>query len=54
MDWATELGLDSKDAPFRAVSEYDFIELRFYNYMLVIKEKLQIRLFLSKLYNFNP
>ena len=44
-DWATELGLDSKWAPFQAVSEYDIIALRFYNDMLVFEEKLQIRLF---------
>ena len=34
-DWAMEPGLDSKDASFRAVSEYDFIELRFYNLSII-------------------
>ena len=45
-DWATEPGLDTKDASFRAVSEYDFSELRFYTYTLLKKEELRIRLFL--------
>ena len=34
-DRATGLCLDSKDAPFQAVSEFDFIGFRFYKCMLV-------------------
>ena len=34
-DRATWLCLDSKDAPFQAVSEFDFIGFRFYKCMLV-------------------
>ena len=44
-DRATELRLDSKVAFFQAISEYDFIALRFSSDMFFFKEKLQIRLF---------
>ena len=44
-DRATELRLDSKDAFFQAVSEYDVGAFRYHHDMLIFRGESQIRLF---------
>ena len=46
-DKATELRLDSKDAFFQAVSEYDVGAFRYNHDVLIFRREIQIRLFFS-------